>query len=109
MTEPSEAFKEWHAKRAAEILKNADALATEYIKDGLSDSIATHRTAIYKVLESVDETGWDAWQSGREQALEEAAQICNGEQWRNSARPVAYIEAFNQGCGDCEAAIRRLK
>ena len=70
---PSDAFKAWHAKRAAEIIKNADALATEYIKDGLSDSIATHRTAIYKVLESVDETGWDAWQSGREQALEEAA------------------------------------
>lgn len=48
-------------------------------------------------------------QACREAALEEAAQICNGEQWRNSARPVAYIEAFNQGCGDCEAAIRRLK
>ena len=72
MTELSEAFKEWHAARAAEIIKNADALATEYIKDGLSDSIATHRTAIYKVLESVDETGWDAWQSGREQALLDA-------------------------------------
>ena len=48
-------------------------------------------------------------QACREAALEEAAQVCNGEQWRNSARPVAYIEAFNQGCGDCEAAIRRLK
>lgn len=48
-------------------------------------------------------------QDCRAAALEEAAQICNGEQWRNSARPVAYIEAFNQGCGDCEAAIRRLK
>ena len=44
----------------------------------------------------------------RAAALEEAAQICDGEQWHNSARPVDYIEAFNQGCEDCEAAIRRL-
>ena len=70
---PSDAFKAWHAKRAAEIIKNAEALASEYIKDGFSDSTATRRTAIYKVLETVNETGWDAWRDSREQALEEAA------------------------------------
>ena len=48
-------------------------------------------------------------QACREAALEEAAQVCNGEQWHNSAMPDDYIEAFNESCGDCEAAIRRLK
>lgn len=45
----------------------------------------------------------------RAAALEEAAQICNGEQWRNEKKEVAYLKAFNEGCADCEAAIRRLK
>ena len=100
---PSVAFKVWHAKRAAEIIKNAEALAEEYIKDGFSDSTSTRRTAIYKVLESVDETGWAAWQSGRAAALEEAAQICShkAETKRLFLNEAHYLE--------CAEAIRRLK
>lgn len=100
---PSVAFKVWHAKRAAEIIKNAEALAEEYIKDGFSDSTSTRRTAIYKVLESVDETGWAAWQSGRAAALEEAAQICShkAETKRLFLNEAHYLE--------CAEAIRSLK
>ena len=68
---PSDAFKAWHAKRAAEIIKNAEALAEEYIKNGFSDSTATRRTAIYKALETVDETGWDAWRAAQGEAQQE--------------------------------------
>ena len=49
-------------------------------------------------------------QQCREQALEEAARLCNGEQWMMSRKKsVDYIAAFNEGCADCEAVIRRLK
>ena len=49
-------------------------------------------------------------QSCREQALEDAALICNGEKWMDSGKKsIDYIRAFNEGCADCEAAIRRLK
>jgi len=49
-------------------------------------------------------------QQCREAALEEAAALCDGEQWRNEGKvSVAYIKAFNEGCSDCEEAIRRLK
>ena len=48
-------------------------------------------------------------QQCREAALEEAAALCNGEQWRNEGKvSVAYIKAFNEGCADCEEVIRRL-
>ena len=45
----------------------------------------------------------------RAAALEEAASLCDGEKWHDSGKPVKYIEAFNAGCTDCEAVIRRLK
>ena len=45
----------------------------------------------------------------RAEALEEAASLCDGEKWNDSGKPVAYIAAFNEGCTDCEAVIRRLK
>ena len=49
-------------------------------------------------------------QQCREAALKDAAFICNGEQWRNEGKvSVAYIKAFNEGCTNCEEAIRRLK
>ena len=72
MTEPSESFKAWHSKRAASILKRAEELADDYIKEGFSDSGPTRRTALYKAVEDADESGWDAWQAGREQALLDA-------------------------------------
>ena len=65
MTEPSEAFRAWHAKRSDALLKSADELAAEYVKDGFSDSAATRRTALLKVFETADGSGWDAWQAGR--------------------------------------------
>ena len=49
-------------------------------------------------------------QQCRDQALLEAAALCNGEQWMMSGKKsVDYIAAFNEGCADCEAVIRRLK
>ena len=49
-------------------------------------------------------------QKCREAALEEAARLCNGEQWMMSGKKsIDYINAFNEGCTDCEAVIRRLK
>lgn len=48
-------------------------------------------------------------QACREAALEEAARLCNGEQWMMSGKKsIDYINAFNEGCTDCEAVIRRL-
>ena len=47
-------------------------------------------------------------QACRAAALEEAAEVCSNEQWRNEKNKIAYIKAFNEGCTDCEAAIRRL-
>ena len=107
---PSVAFKVWHAKRAAEIIKNAEALAEEYIKDGFSDSTSTRRTAIYKVLESVDETGWAAWQSGRAQALEEAALACESAaasiwDYHDDGRK----QIGTTVCNNLAAAIRKIK
>ena len=72
MTEPSDEFKAWHAKRSAALLKSADELAAEYVKDGFSDSGATRRTALLKVFETADGSGWDAWQASRESALLDA-------------------------------------
>ena len=49
-------------------------------------------------------------QACREAALEEAAFLCEGEKWVDSVKKsIDYIRAFNEGCQDCEAAIRRLK
>ena len=49
-------------------------------------------------------------QQCRAVALETAAELCNVEQWRNEGKVSAdYIKAFNEGCVDCEQAIRRLK
>lgn len=48
-------------------------------------------------------------QQCREAALKEAALLCDGEKWHDSGKPVSYITAFNEGCTDCEAVIRRLK
>ena len=99
---PSDAFKAWHAKRADEIIKNAETLADEYIKDGFSDSGPTRSMALFKALGAVDETGWDAWRYSREQALEEAAQICShkAETKRLFLNEAHYLE--------CAEAIRRL-
>ena len=72
MTEPSESFKLWHSERADSILKRAEELAAEYIKDGFSDSGPTRRTALYKAVEDADDSGWSAWQAGRESALLDA-------------------------------------
>ena len=72
MTEHSEAFKEWHAKRSASLIKSADELAAEYVKDGFNDSGATRRTALLEVFGAADGSGWDAWQAGRESALLDA-------------------------------------
>lgn len=48
-------------------------------------------------------------QACREAALEDAARLCNGEQWMMSGKKsIDYINAFNEGCTDCEAVIRRL-
>jgi hypothetical protein len=72
MTEPSEAFKEWHAKRSASLVKSANELAAEYVKDGFNDSGATRRTALLEACGAADGSGWDAWQAGREAALLDA-------------------------------------
>jgi hypothetical protein len=54
-------------------------------------------------------------QQCREAALLEAALLCNAgqdwsEQWMMSEKKsIDYIKAFNEGCTDCEALIRRLK
>ena len=72
MTEPSEAFKAWHSKRAANIIKHAEELADEYIKEGFSDSGPTRATALYQSVEDADDSGWSAWQAGRESALLDA-------------------------------------
>ena len=49
-------------------------------------------------------------QQCREAALKDAAELCNGEQWRNEGKvSVAYIKAFNEGCVGCEGAVRGLK
>ena len=46
----------------------------------------------------------------REQALEEAASICDGEKWFTTEKlPVSYVKGFNEGCEECQLAIRRLK
>ena len=45
----------------------------------------------------------------RAQALADAAEVCSNEEWRNDGNEVAYLKAFNEGCKDCESAIRRLK
>ena len=48
-------------------------------------------------------------QQCREAALKDAAELCNGEQWRNEGKvSVAYIKAFNEGCVGCEGAVRGL-
>jgi hypothetical protein len=72
MTEPSESFKLWHSERADSILKRAEELAADYIKDGFSDSGPTRLTALYKTVEDADDSGWSAWQAGREAALLDA-------------------------------------
>lgn len=72
MTEPSESFKLWHSERAYSILKRAEELAAEYIKDGFSDSGPTRLTALYKAVEDADDSGWSAWQASRESALLDA-------------------------------------
>ena len=72
MTEHSDSFKLWHSERADSILKRAEELAAEYIKDGFSDSGPTRRTALYKAVEDADDSGWSAWQAGREAALLDA-------------------------------------
>jgi hypothetical protein len=72
MTEPSESFKLWHSERADSILKRAEELAAEYVKDGFNDSGATRRTALLEVFGAADGSGWDAWQAGRESALLDA-------------------------------------
>ncbi len=50
-------------------------------------------------------------QQCRDAALEDAANLCNGEQWvtTEKSKSVDYIKAFNEGCTDCGAVIRRLK
>ena len=49
-------------------------------------------------------------QACREQALEEAALICNEEKRATfSGSNITYVSGYNDGCEDCEAAIRRLK
>ncbi len=45
----------------------------------------------------------------RAAALEEAASLCDGAKWVDSGKQVAYIDAFNAGCRDCEEVIRMLK
>ena len=72
MTEHSDEFKAWHAKRSASLIKSADELAAEYVKDGFNDSGATRRTALLEVFGAADGSGWDAWQAGRESALLDA-------------------------------------
>jgi len=72
MTEHSDEFKAWHAKRSASLIKSADELAAEYVKDGFNDSGATRRTALLEVFGAADGSGWSAWQAGRESALLDA-------------------------------------
>lgn len=45
----------------------------------------------------------------RAAALEEAAAICDGEQYFNDAKPVRYIAAHNDGCITCGDAIRSME
>jgi hypothetical protein len=94
MTEHSEAFKEWHAKRSASLAKSADELAAEYVKDGFSDSGATRRTALLEVFRAADGSGWDAWQAGREAALEEAATLLETGELRGTEQDIHKISAL---------------
>ena len=44
----------------------------------------------------------------REAALEEAAALCNGQQWVTKGGVSTYMDAFNEGCVGCEGAVRGL-
>ena len=45
----------------------------------------------------------------RAQALQEAADLCNSEQWHDTqTKSVKFIKAWNEACVDCAEAIRRL-
>lgn len=57
-------FNAWHAKRADGIYKRADSLSAEMINNGFQDSPGTRQAALYKALEEVDGTGFDAWLAG---------------------------------------------
>ena len=83
----SDAFKSWHTKRAAGIIKRAEALTEEYIKKGFNDSGPTRKAAFHQVLSAVDETGRDAWQAGREAALEEAAKFIESGSFLHDQSP----------------------
>ena len=46
----------------------------------------------------------------RAAALEDVAQICNEEKRATfSGNSITYVSGYNDGCEDCESAIRRLK
>ena len=62
--------------------------------------------AIYFTADQMRKYG----QQCREDALEEAAKACEGEQWvKSSSKTVGYMYAFNEGCESCEETIRSLK
>ena len=90
-----------------QIMRLVDEYAT------LTADIPATTKARAAVVAAIDQLTKDAerYRVGREAALEEAATLCNGEQWVTSAKSksVDYIKAFNEGCADCEAVIRRLK
>ncbi len=46
----------------------------------------------------------------REQALAEAALLCENEKWNdeNLPSPVTFISTYNDACEDCSEAIGRL-
>ena len=48
-------------------------------------------------------------QQCRAQALQEAADLCNSEQWHDTqTKSVQFIKTWNEACIDCADAIRRL-
>ena len=48
--------------------------------------------------------------AAREDAIKEAAAICDGEKWCDTGKKsVDYIKAFNDGCDDCISVIGRMK
>lgn len=52
----------------------------------------------------------DYGQQCRAQALQEAADLCNSEQWHDTqTKSVQFIKTWNEACVDCADAIRRLK
>jgi hypothetical protein len=101
MTDASrEAFEAWHAQRARQIQARAEALANERIAAGLSNSGPTRKHALMDAIQEVDDSGWAAWQAGREAALGESIARIDQRLGPRSSAAVALREMTNKSSGD---------